>query len=166
MRDDAPVLKLMRRGVLVSLLAGAAYAAYRFLASRAPDTGGLTFEASPVPGPPRPVPARTTSASAPARSSASASSTPAAATAPEPTPERPLVDGSGAMPVPEAAFTGSTPWVDPIEGECPVSHPVKAKLSSGIYHLPGGGNYDRTRAERCYVDADAATADGLRPPKR
>ena len=42
----------------------------------------------------------------------------------------------------------------------------KAKLSSGIFHEPGGGNYDRIRAERCYVDPDAAIADGLRAPKR
>ena len=35
---------------------------------------------------------------------------------------------------------------------------LKAKLSSGIFHEPGGGNYDRIRAERCYVDPDAATA--------
>ena len=90
---------------------------------------------------------------------------PGAAVAPE-SPERPLVDGAGATPIPEAMITGTPPWVDPISGECPVSHPVKAKLTSGIYHLPGGGNYDRTRAERCYVSADAATADGLRPPKR
>ncbi|MGZ6980383.1 MAG: sunset domain-containing protein, partial [Acidimicrobiia bacterium] len=64
-----------------------------------------------------------------------------------------------------AASTSAT-WVEPDDGSCPLSHPVKATLSSGIYHLPGGGNYDRIRAERCYVDADAATADGLRPPKR
>src|SRR4051794_1622342 len=151
------MLKLMRRGAVLGLLAGAAYAAYRFLASRAPDTAGVTFQTSPVPSLPRPVP----------RIDRPPVETAPAAVAPE-SPERPLVDGAGAapVPVPEAVITGSPPWVDPIEGECPVSHPVKAKLTSGIYHLPGGGNYDRTRAERCYVDAAAATADGLRPPKR
>ena len=49
---------------------------------------------------------------------------------------------------------------------CPVTHPVKAKLASGIYHVPGGGNYERTKPDRCYVDADAAEADGLRAAKR
>ena len=44
--------------------------------------------------------------------------------------------------------------------------PVKAKLASGIYHVPGGGNYDRTKPDRCYVDAEAAEADGLRAAKR
>ena len=49
---------------------------------------------------------------------------------------------------------------------CPETHPVKAKLRSGIFHEPGGGNYERTRPDRCYRDADAALADGLRPPRR
>jgi hypothetical protein len=55
--------------------------------------------------------------------------------------------------------------VDAVEGECPVSHPVKGKVTSGIYHLPGGFNYERTRADRCYVDAAAAESDGLRASK-
>jgi len=122
------VLKLMRRGAILGLIAGGAYALWRFVASRTPDTGGMTFEPTPFPGLPRPVPTATASA-------------PTAAPA-----------------------TG--PWIEPDDGSCPLTHPVKAKLSSGIYHLPGGGNYDRIRAERCYVDADAAIADGLRAPKR
>jgi hypothetical protein len=58
------------------------------------------------------------------------------------------------------------PWVEPINGECPPTHPVKGKLASKIYHLPGGFNYARTRPDRCYRDAAAAEADGLRPSKR
>jgi hypothetical protein len=59
------------------------------------------------------------------------------------------------------------PWVEPAaDGTCPGSHPVKAKLSSKIFHLPGGFNYPRTRPDRCYIDAAAAEADGLRPAKR
>ena len=57
-------------------------------------------------------------------------------------------------------------WVEPIAGECPPTHVVKGKLTSGIYHLPGGLNYERTRPDRCYADADAAESDGLRPAKR
>lgn len=134
------MFKLLRRGVVVGLIAGGAYAAWRFLASRSPDTGGVTFQTSPFPSPPRPVP----------RVEASAAATVAADPTPAPASE-PVADSS---------------WVEPVDGDCPLSHPVKAKLTSGIYHLPGGGNYDRTRAERCYVDADAAISDGLRAPKR
>ncbi|HZJ27746.1 MAG TPA: hypothetical protein VFF40_12165 [Acidimicrobiia bacterium] len=57
-------------------------------------------------------------------------------------------------------------WVEPEGTSCPASHPVKAKLSSGIFHLPGGTNYERTNADRCYIDPDAAAADGLRAAKR
>ena len=56
--------------------------------------------------------------------------------------------------------------IEPVDGECPSSHPVKGKLSSGIYHQPGGFNYERTRADRCYLDSAAAESDGLRPSKR
>jgi hypothetical protein len=58
-------------------------------------------------------------------------------------------------------------WVDAAEnGACPAHHPVKAKLASGIYHVPGGANYERTRADRCYRSPDTAEADGLRAAKR
>jgi hypothetical protein len=56
--------------------------------------------------------------------------------------------------------------IEPIDGECPDSHPVKGKLASGIYHVPGGLNYARTRPDRCYVDAAAAESEGLRAAKR
>ncbi|MET1003375.1 MAG: hypothetical protein ABWZ15_16320 [Acidimicrobiia bacterium] len=73
------------------------------------------------------------------------------------------------VPKPPAASAPAAevlaPWVEPVDGECPASHPVKAKLSSGIFHTPGGSNYERTRADRCYVDAAAAEADGLRAAK-
>lgn len=59
------------------------------------------------------------------------------------------------------------PWVDPgPDGEPPASHPIKAKMASGIYHVPGGFNYPRTKPDRCYRDVAAAEADGLRPSKR
>lgn len=61
----------------------------------------------------------------------------------------------------------SAPWVEPgPDGEPPATHPIKAKMSSGIYHVPGGFNYARTRPDRCYLDVTAAEADGLRPSKR
>ena len=59
-----------------------------------------------------------------------------------------------------------TGWVAPTGGGCPSSHPVKGKLSSRIFHLPGMLNYERTAPDRCYVDAAAAEADGFRSAKR
>lgn len=57
-------------------------------------------------------------------------------------------------------------WADPVDEECPDGFPVKAKLSSGIFHVPGGQSYDRTAPDRCYRSADLAEADGLRAAKR
>jgi hypothetical protein len=76
---------------------------------------------------------------------------------PEPRPSADPIHGPTTSPV------GSEAWVEPDGGACPTSHPVKAKLSSGIFHVPGGSNYNRTHADRCYVDGDAATTDGFRP---
>ncbi len=59
----------------------------------------------------------------------------------------------------------SEAWVEPDDGSCPSGHPVKAKNSSKIFHVPGGGSYDRTKADRCYLDAAAAEADGYRQSK-
>ncbi|HLM18201.1 MAG TPA: hypothetical protein VK549_10295 [Acidimicrobiia bacterium] len=72
---------------------------------------------------------------------------------PFPFPPRPSVDLDRAEP----------PWIDPADsGACPAHHPVKGKLRSGIFHVPGGANYTRTAADRCYVSVEAAEADGLR----
>ena len=57
-------------------------------------------------------------------------------------------------------------WLEPVDGDCPPTHLVKAKVSSGIYHLPGMAAYTRTHPDRCYRDAAAAEADGLRPANR
>ncbi len=57
-------------------------------------------------------------------------------------------------------------WVPPnADGAVPRGHPVKAKESSGIFHVPGGRFYDRTNADRCYRTAAAAEADGYRQSK-
>jgi micrococcal nuclease len=58
------------------------------------------------------------------------------------------------------------PWVEPTGGVCPTTHPVKAKLHSRIFHLPGMLNYGRVTPDRCYITAEAAAADDLRPSKR
>ena len=57
-------------------------------------------------------------------------------------------------------------WVEPEDtGTCPMTHPVKVKAGSGIFHLPGGRFYERTRPDRCYANAGAAEADGFRASK-
>jgi hypothetical protein len=57
-------------------------------------------------------------------------------------------------------------WVKPIGGTCPSTHPVKAKMATRIFHLPGMALYHRMSADRCYADAEAAENDGLRVSKR
>ena len=47
----------------------------------------------------------------------------------------------------------------------PDGFPVKVKVSSGIFHVPGGRFYERTRADRWYATSDAAEADGYRQSK-
>jgi hypothetical protein len=84
---------------------------------------------------------------------------------PFPFPPKPRVETA---PAPEAKpeAISATPWVEPDGAACPTTHPVKVKLSSGIFHVPGGMNYERTRADRCYANSEAAEADGFRPAKR
>jgi hypothetical protein len=70
---------------------------------------------------------------------------------------------------PSAAATvehGEAKWVEPVAGACPLTHPVKGNVMSGIYHVPGGRFYESTKPGRCYLDATAAEADGLRASKR
>jgi len=119
------------------IIAGIAYAGWRAWKTMVPESSGVEWDSSaPFPFPPVPRPAATRSASA-----------------------------DVAPPAPAVPETAA--YVDPgADGECPLTHPVKAKLASGIYHVPGGGNYERTKPDRCYSTAEAAEADGLRPAKR
>ncbi|MEX2627484.1 MAG: hypothetical protein WD225_11425 [Ilumatobacteraceae bacterium] len=73
-------------------------------------------------------------------------------------PEWPAFPDAG---VGEAAQT----WVAPVDGVCPTGHPVKLNESSGIFHVPGGRFYDRTKPDRCYASTDDAAADGYRAAK-
>ncbi|HZQ86458.1 MAG TPA: hypothetical protein VFA83_16540 [Acidimicrobiales bacterium] len=76
-------------------------------------------------------------------------------------PVAPPEPGPVVDPEPEQA------WVEPgTDGSCPVSHPIKGKMSSKIFHLPGMFAYDRTNADRCYATEVAAEADGLHRAKR
>ena len=80
---------------------------------------------------------------------------------PFPMPPRPV-----AVPAPDDG-RDLPAAIDPdTDGECPVTHPIKGKLSTGIYHRPGAFAYERTHADRCYRDESAAESDGLRAAKR
>ena len=57
-------------------------------------------------------------------------------------------------------------WIEPVDGECPLTHPIKGNAGSGIFHVPGGMSYDRTITERCYASEGDAEADGFRRAKR
>jgi hypothetical protein len=133
--------RALRLGFRLGLLAGVAYALVKVLDGRRatePQPAGLAVRDWPRLQPDPGLEGPRTS------------------TAPQPDPEAP-------RPAPEPSTAA---WVEPTGDVCPTTHPVKAKLSSKIFHVPGGLSYDRTRPDRCYVDPSSAEADGLRPAKR
>lgn len=135
--------KAVKRLFFLGVFAGIGYAVWRVVQARTPAASDdIAWETAPFPFPPVPRP-------------------PGAVGAAATTPTEPAVIETEA----DAPAAGQA-WIEPDDGACPATHPVKAKLSSGIFHVPGGQNYDRTHADRCYVDADAATADGLRKSQR
>lgn len=88
-------------------------------------------------------------------------------------PEAPAPETVDPAPAPtdaaddtEPETTGAQTWSAPVDGACPDGFPVKAKLRSGIFHVPGGLAYERTHPDRCYPTPEAAEADGLRAAKR
>jgi hypothetical protein len=86
----------------------------------------------------------------------------------------PAAPSSAAPPPPPPAAPPTTPpkfvrlpverWMPPVDGKCPDGYPIKVG-KSGIYHVPGSRSYDRTTADRCYMNADDAEADGYRRAK-
>jgi hypothetical protein len=147
---DLVMRKAFRRAVLAGIIAGVVYAIWRAVQSRIPATAGdVDWETAPFPFPPAPRPA------------------PVSGTRPDPAGIASAgVATEGVAAPDDDASTDADAWIPPVEGACPVSHPVKAKLASGIFHVPGGQNYARTKPDRCYRDADAAIADGLRRSQR
>lgn len=129
-------------------------------AAAAPDVAPEPPQPLPTPGPgpdPLPDPGPIDPAPGPEPSPAPIPAAPSAER-----PARPVKDGRKA-PI---KARGARAWVEPRGSDCPSAHPVKAKLSSMIFHLPGMANYERTTPDRCYTSAATAEADGLRPAKR
>ena len=62
------------------------------------------------------------------------------------------------------ADAGRPHWAEPKPTTAAARRRIRSRASSraASIHVPGGANYERTHADRCYVDADAAAADGLR----
>lgn len=50
--------------------------------------------------------------------------------------------------------------------ECPIGFPIKGAGRSGIYHAPGGLNYNQTRPTVCFRSTEAADRAGFRPAQR
>lgn len=154
MGESPAVGRWTKRILGAGLAGGAAYALWRYRANALRTTDGPGWEAAPFPFPPVPTAHRAPTAE------------PARIAEPSHHPHVPPGVEVGGGPESDDGTSGLEPWMEPIDGACPLSHPVKAKLSSGIYHVPGGLNYERTKPDRCYVDAAAAEADGLRPSQR
>lgn len=136
----------MRGSLLLAVITAVVLAARRVLRTPTPDPAGLVFQPQPFPAPPRPLPG---------------DGGPGPGEAIRHVAVPPGVDPEGGPQV-EGHLAGIAPWTEPVSGTCPPSHPIKAKVGSGIYHAPGGLYYERTRPDRCYLDPSAAEADGFR----
>jgi hypothetical protein len=148
--------RFLKRMFKLGLLAGAAYAIWRWFEAQRAESD-LRWEPQPAPYPPQPR----VESSSPSSSPTSPSSAPAVSPVSEVSASAPA-----AAPVPVSPSGAGDAWVEPVDGACPASHPVKAKMSSGIFHVSGGLNYERTKPDRCYRDPAAAEADGLRKAAR
>lgn len=144
---------LMRRLLWLTMLGAAGGAAYSWWRARAtPATAGPAVW-PPLGSDPGDEPGRRAGAEARAAMSGAA---PGDTSAPAPT----------SSAVSASATADERAWVEPDgDGACPLTHPIKANDNSGIFHVPGGRFYERTRAERCYTTAQAATDDGYRQAK-
>jgi hypothetical protein len=146
--------RCVRLAVLLSLLATVIAALSRVRAARRPAPfSSTTWDRRPET---RPAPQ---AQAAPAPRAAAATQAVAVPATPAAAPP-----AHAAAPPTQAAAPPA--WVEAIDGAAPPTHPVKAKVSSGLYHLPGMVAYARTRPDRCYVDASAAEGDGFTRAKR
>jgi hypothetical protein len=158
------MVRLLRRVLRLGLLAGVGVGVLKVVKGRkAPDPWADSWVSSgtpAVPAAPKPPEAESTAANADSEEPAQRATPSRAAKPTRKGPARKSPTGKAEEP------PGERLWVPANEGVCPPSHPVKAKLSSKIFHTPSGRNYSRTKADRCYPDEASAQADGLRPAQR
>ncbi len=130
---------MLRRSLWLVMIAAGGGAAWGWYRDRTSDDGLAPAEWPPIPVPATPAPTNGVASF-----------------------DNALVDA----PEVRSSDRDAGGWVDALDdGSCPLSHPVKANDNSGIFHMPGGRFYDRTKPERCYTSADAAVADGYRQAK-
>jgi len=78
----------------------------------------------------------------------------------------PMLSAEPVLSVEPLPSAGTVEWIVPgPDGVVPDSHPIKVKVTSGIFHVPGGRFYERTSADRLYPSAESAEAAGYRPSK-
>ena len=62
----------------------------------------------------------------------------------------------------DRAGRGASAWIVPgPDGAVPDGYPIKVKVSSGIFHVPGGRFYERTTADRLYPNAAVGRGRGV-----
>jgi hypothetical protein len=175
---------MLRRVLRLGLLAGIGVGVLKVVRGRkAPDPWADSWVSTGPPGGTRPSPAPVAAAPKPAPAPTTTATPPEADKSDAGKPEADKSDGGKAAPSRAAKPTRKGParksptgkaedppgerlWVPANDGVCPPTHPVKAKLSSKIFHTPTGRNYKSTKADRCYPDESSAQADGLRPAQR
>jgi len=106
------------------------------------ENGSRTSEARPAPAPAEAKPAAE-KAARPAR----------AQRAPRPDPS----------PKPRSQMVS---WVEPLDGVCPTTHPIKAKLGSRVFRKPGMPLYESSKPDRCYASEGAARRAGFNEAQR
>lgn len=57
-------------------------------------------------------------------------------------------------------------WVEPLDGACPTTHPIKAKLGSRVFRRPGMPTYEASKPDRCYASEGAARRAGFTEAQR
>jgi len=169
------VRRSFRIGLRLGILAGVVWAVTKMLQSRqaeAPAFEPTPWTPAPVPSAPTPPP--------PAPAAPQPEATPAVAPTPARTPppakaappkKAPPAKAAPAKAVKKAAKKAARTvpkpaWVEPVGNVCPPSHPIKVKLASRIFHVPGLLAYDRTNPDRCYTDERSAASDGFTRAKR
>jgi outer membrane biosynthesis protein TonB len=161
-----PWALMMRRsfrfGLRVGLLGGITAAVVKALQARRSSSSPAVVEEpatwppiQAVPSPPQPeVPDVQAEVDTPPPVKKAAKKVPAPKKAP------------ASKPAKKSAAPAVAAWVEPVGAVCPPSHPVKAKLKSRLYHLPGMFAYARAVPDRCYATPEQAEADGLNRAKR